>query len=381
MKRVLFYCQHVLGMGHLVRSLELVRALRGFDVTFLNGGAPVEGFPIPEGVRVVNLPAMASDCEFRDVHAISGAGIEAVKELRSNRLLAELERFEPHAIILELFPFGRRKFAFEILPLLDANRRRPRPASVISSVRDILVSKRDQQRYEAQTSDLIERYFDLILVHADPQFQRLEETFPAAAAIRCPIRYTGFVARRPKKLQSHAGVREVVASIGGGRVGFELLEATLNAAPLLPADVQVQLFTGPFLPEDEFSSLCELAADKPNVQVDRFTSCFVDRLALASVSVSMAGYNTCMDILSTGIPALVYPFRGNGNLEQSMRASRLEKRGGAGVLATADLEPAVLANRIRGLLDAPGVRAAAGGGFRMDGAQESARLVREMVSE
>jgi len=379
-KRLLFYCQHVLGMGHLVRSLELVRALRGFDVVFLNGGAPVEGFPLPADVHVVNLPPMASDAEFRDVHSTDGRSTVEVMELRRARLLAELERFRPDAIVLELFPFGRRKFAFELVPLLDANRARSRPAVVISSVRDILVSKRDQERYERQTCELVDRYFDLVLVHGDPAFQRLEETFPAARQLRCPIRYTGFVARRPKKAEARGKGREVVASIGGGRVGFEVLEATVAAAEHLPEDVRVQVFTGPFLPDEEFQQLCDRAAETESVQVERFTPCFVDRLAGASVSVSMAGYNTCMDILSTGVPALVYPFSGNGNLEQSMRATRLERRGGVGVLTAGDLEPRALAGRIRKLLDSPGMRAVAGGGFRMDGAPESARLVREAVS-
>lgn len=47
-KRVLIYCQHVLGMGHLVRSLEIVRALTDWEVTFLNGGdlCPGMGFPL-----------------------------------------------------------------------------------------------------------------------------------------------------------------------------------------------------------------------------------------------------------------------------------------------------------------------------------------------
>ncbi len=44
MKSLMFYCQYVFGMGHLVRSLEIARALvRDFDVTFIAGGDPVDG--------------------------------------------------------------------------------------------------------------------------------------------------------------------------------------------------------------------------------------------------------------------------------------------------------------------------------------------------
>ena len=38
---ILFYCQYVWGMGHLVRSLEFARALADHEVTFVAGGQEV----------------------------------------------------------------------------------------------------------------------------------------------------------------------------------------------------------------------------------------------------------------------------------------------------------------------------------------------------
>ena len=43
-------------------------------------------------------------------------------------------------LLVELFPFGRRKFADELIPLLEDARRPPR-ALVLSSVRDILANR------------------------------------------------------------------------------------------------------------------------------------------------------------------------------------------------------------------------------------------------
>ena len=45
----------------------------------------------------------------------------------------------------------------------------------------------------------------------------------------------------------------------------------------------------------------------------------------AELSISMAGYNTCMDILNTGVKALVHPFP--QNREQGLRAKKLESLG------------------------------------------------------
>ncbi len=58
MPTLLFYCQHSLGMGHLVRSLALTRALTNhFDVTLVSGGEIPAGLPVPASVRVVPLGA------------------------------------------------------------------------------------------------------------------------------------------------------------------------------------------------------------------------------------------------------------------------------------------------------------------------------------
>jgi len=201
-KRAMFYCQSVLGMGHLIRSAEIARGLadNGFEVSFLNGGETAGGLELPSSIAVVNLPPIKSDAEFREIRAADGSrDLEEIKEERRRRILAEFARFRPQVLIIELFPFGRRKFAFELIPLLERISAGGRATKVVCSLRDILVSRRDQARFEDRVCNLMNRYFDLLLVHADPRFQRLEETFPSARRIECPIRYTGFVVQRGDK--------------------------------------------------------------------------------------------------------------------------------------------------------------------------------------
>ena len=59
----------------------------------------------------------------------------------------------------------------------------------------------------------------------------------------------------------------------------------------------------------------------------------------------MGGYNTTMNILATGVRALVWPFV--QNREQRLRAQRLEKRGALTLLNDEDLRPV----RLAGLMD------------------------------
>jgi len=59
---LLLYCQHVLGMGHLVRSLALAESLAArFHVVFLNGGPVPHGVPRPRCIDFIDLPPVGFD--------------------------------------------------------------------------------------------------------------------------------------------------------------------------------------------------------------------------------------------------------------------------------------------------------------------------------
>ena len=381
MKRVLFYCQHVLGMGHLMRSIEIVRGLVDFEVCFLNGGEIVKGIDLPGNGRLVNLPVLNSDEDFRSIQAAAGADIEEVKKRRSAMIIDAVDEFRPDVAVIELFPFGRRKFAFELIRMLDRIRSEQPSTKVVCSLRDIVVSKEDRERYEAKVRAILDHYFDLVLVHADPAFQRLEESFVSAAQIRCPVEYTGFVVRHPDNGQlssgSAAGTARIVASIGGGRVGAELLEAVIAASAALKDSLQheIELFAGPFLPDERFARLSEMVSGHPSLTLARFTPSLPLHLREANLSISMAGYNTCMDVVVSGVPALLYPFTGGQNEEQATRARKLEALGVGTVLDAQDLQPARLAENIVSEL----ARKRGQINLDLDGVRRTAALLRNLV--
>jgi predicted glycosyltransferase len=357
MKKVLFYCQHVLGMGHLIRSLTLVEGLaREFSVCFLNGGELVAGLNLPSNVTVINLPPLKSDENFSGLTSTDGAELVAIQQARRQQILATYADFQPDVVVIELFPFGRKKFAFELMPLLTRIRLAGGKTKVVCSLRDILVSRPQQGRYEARVCDVINRYFDLILVHADPRFQTLAESFGSLHQIRTPIRYTGYVAQEesvepasPEEVTLDALPRPLLlASIGGGRVGYELLAGCVAASQTLATrrPHHLLIFTGPYLPAAEFAQLQAAVAGQPQITLRRFTNRFLHYMAQADLSISMAGYNTCMNLLSTQTRALVLPFTGAENDEQTIRAEKLAQLGALEVLTPTDLTGARLAERM-----------------------------------
>ena len=355
---LLFYCQHSLGMGHLVRSLALAGALsERFRVVLLNGGKLPRGLAIPRGVEVVNLPPLGLDAEGRLVSRDGRRTAERAKELRRTLILETYRRVRPRAVLVELFPFGRKKFAGELLPLLEEARSEPaRRPLIICSLRDILVGKRaEQQKHDARASETANRYFDAVLVHSDPTFARLEESLGSYRQLAVPVHYTGFVlpARGPASRGAAKGERQIVVSAGGGLVGEKLFRAAADAYPPLreTEGVTMKIVAGPFLPEGAWQSLRESARRLPGLSVRRFVPDLCAEMRASAASVSQCGYNTALDILRAGVPALVVPFADGGEDEQSKRARRLESLGALRVVGQGELGRSRFARELRGLLN------------------------------
>jgi predicted glycosyltransferase len=354
---VLFYCQHSLGLGHLVRSFALAGALaERFRVVLLNGGRLPRGVPVPAGVQIVSVPPLGMTVDGTLVSHDRRRSAERALELRREQMLALHDELRPEVVFVELFPFGRKKFAVELLPLLHAAR--DADALTVCSLRDILVgSRRDQQRHDERASVTSNELFDAILVHADPAFARLEESFKPATPLRVPVHYTGFVLPRgeaaaPVTTRAPGERPRVVVSAGGGLYGGDLMRAAVEAHRLELADagIDLRLVAGPFLPEVEWRALRDAARGRPGLDVRRSVPDLRAELATAAGSVSQAGYNTVLDVLYAGVPALVVPFGAGREDEQGRRADRLERMGALRVLESERADGAALAREIRGLL-------------------------------
>jgi predicted glycosyltransferase len=339
---LLFYCQHSVGLGHLMRSYALCAALQErFRVVLLCGGALPDAIRPPTGVQVVALPPLGVGADGAFASHDRRYTLEQAWTARRERILATFRAVRPAAVLIELFPFGRARFARELLPLLEAAR--AAGAMTACSLRDILVSRReDQQRHDDRAAERANAHLDAILVHSDPGFARLEETFAPATPLRVPVHYTGFVVR-----EGAAAPRgeHVLVSAGGGLVGEALLTAAVRAQPL--TGMPMRVVGGPLLPEDAWERIDALAG--PEVELRRTVADLGAELREARASVSQAGYNTALEVVRAGVPGVLVPYATPQEDEQTRRARRLERLGAVRVLAPETLTPAALAGAIRGL--------------------------------
>ena len=382
MKTLLFYCQHILGIGHLIRSMAIARGLtQDFKVYFVNGGEIIQDFPIPEGIEVINLPAIKTDQNFRELQVPEGfADVESTLEYRRDRLLEICDRIRPTAVMVELFPFGRRRFSIELIPLLE--RAKQYGAKTICSLRDIVVTKQDQTRHEAKVCKLMNRYFDQLLIHGDPKFLPLENSFSRVNDLTCEVHYTGYVVPdvdRECAPRSQTDPPMILVSVGGGRFGHELLDCVAEASEFLEELIphHIQMFTGPFAPDKVYDSLQVMALYRPNLTVQRYTPDLLSYMAKADLSISMAGYNTTLNILQTGVRAMQLPFTGNDDQEQRLRSTRLENLGVVRVIDPTELEPIAFSHKIvETLKDNPSRQH-----FCLQGVKITANRVRALVEQ
>jgi predicted glycosyltransferase len=392
-KRVFLYVQHLLGIGHLRRAATLADAMTraGLEVTVASGGSPVPEIAI-NAARVVQLPpATAADTSFKNLVDDAGHPVDdAWKARRRERLLDAWRECDAHALVVELFPFGRRQMRFELIPLLELARKDrqgidgtggtgaaggSRPV-IVCSVRDVLGGGRDAARQDAML-ELFDRHFDHLLVHGDPEFIPFERTFRQAGRLAGRMHYTGYVVDQvpERRAADAAGRDEVIVSAGGGAVGARLMEMAIRARPLTSlAGRTWRLLAGVNLALPDFEALRSLASriGEGRVVVERSRPDFTRLLANCALSVSQAGYNTLMEVLQAGARAVVVPFSAGAETEQTLRARLLHERGLLELVEERELAPASLAAGIERTARLPRPMP---GVVALDGAARSATLL------
>jgi len=382
--RILSHVQSLSGVGHFVRGLEVARALGArHEVHLIDGGWPVPHGSAPDGIRFVEIPRL--DRAAGRLAALDGsADLAEVLRERAARLVALARDLRPDAVVIEHFPFSKWELAGEFRSLIDAARAARPGVKVVCSVRDVTRRTRFDdgpsfgspyaERVRAALAD-----FDAVLVHSDPRVLHADEAGGWTGRSPARLAYTGFVSRklggdsaRVRALRGAFGSRRpVLASAGGNRRGLALLHVAMAAwrrVERVPALLGRQLVA--FAPArseaGDMEDLRRLAAGA-SIRVEPFDPDFLDWLAVADLSVSRAGYNTCANLLETRRRALLIPDLTMS--DQPVRAGRFAALDLAEVLE----EPSAEACG-KGILRAL-ARPEPQHDFDLDGAERSRRLI------
>ncbi len=376
--KVVIAVTHLLGTGHLSRAVTLARAFvaAGHQAIVLSGGRAAPQID-EDLVGFIQAPPLASD-GVNFTRLLDGDGQEASAEYLQDRremMVAAIRDEAPDVVITELFPFGRRVLSAEFLALLDAAKGLGRRPLILASIRDILAPPSKPAKAERAQEIILENY-DGVLVHSDEAITRLETSWPVTEELQKMLHYTGFVAAAPAGPHPTAeGAGEVMVSAGGGSVGQDLFECAIAAART--SDVHWRLLVGGADRADRIEKLRDLAGAL-DITIEAVRPDFRQMLHGAAASVSMCGYNTALDLLQTGLPAVLVPFDDGGEVEQTLRAKALASLSGIEVLSAAESTADALSEAVDQVV-ASGHRSPAG--LQMQGAAQSVRIVENLLEQ
>ncbi|MDC0074354.1 hypothetical protein OAK17_05845 [Alphaproteobacteria bacterium] len=328
-KKVFFYVQHLLGIGHLKRASILSNELQrnNFEVYLISGGMPVPNL-ILNNVKLIQLPSIkVINGDFNQIVDKNNILVDEKFFLKRSDALSKLFiEINPDILIIEMYPFGRKSIELELENLLIQVKNINKNIFVLSSVRDILIKKKKISRYKEMLTKF-NKYFDYVLVHSDEKIISFDDTFPFTNKIQTQLFHTGYVVDNLKRSNFKKRKKEIIVSAGGGAVGKKILKtAILSREKTIIKDYKWRILIGTNESEETITELKDLVnKNQGNIIIEKAHPNLRDLLVRSELSISQGGYNTMLDIVSSEIKAVVIPFNEKNDSDQSLRASLFKK--------------------------------------------------------
>jgi len=349
--RVLFYSHDSVGLGHLRRTLTLAHEIAAHvpraDVLIATGSACATHFRTAPGVDLVKLPAATKDRTGAYVPRRMRGSMAALTRLRAAMLERLFETFEPHVFVVDHKVIGLEGELDRVL-----SRARREGTRTLLGIRDVIdapeVVAREWGVPRARRA--LSMDFERVCVYGHPSVfdPRVEYPIPPELAER--IEFTGYVVRPAPDVPAApfpATEPHVLVTVGGGEDGASRLEAYLAMVEEGAPPWRSTLVLGPLLEGPRARRIKRRARALPDVRVHAFYDDLPRLMTEASAVVSMAGYNSVVEILQRRVPAVLLP-RTHPRREQLLRARRLAELGLADCLEAA--APAKLRRAIEGAL-------------------------------
>jgi predicted glycosyltransferase len=345
---MLIYSQDGLGLGHMRRTsllaAEFLRQVPGASALTLSDSPLGQFFATAPGHDFLKLPSIRKSGPGEWEAVSLAASFRDVLALRKRLIVTAVREFDPDVLLVDHMPHGAMG---ELIPAL--RKLRGHRAHVVLGLRDIIDNPEIvRRRWTAEGAyEALDEFYDEVLVYGSRDVLDVahEYAWPKGPSRR--LTYAGYVCDDPHRKARRLAVvgddevttsREGVVGLraaapptilvvaGGGADAFPMMAGVLDGA----ADVHAQtgarftLVTGPFMPRGKVAELRRRAEGLPMTEVRRRIH-GRGRVVRADLVVSMAGYNTTIELLNDGTPALLIP-RSGPSAEQRIRASLFAQR-------------------------------------------------------
>ena len=362
--RILLYSHDTYGLGHLRRNLAIATQVAA-DIPkshqLLMTGSTVAGaFPVPPRFDAIKLPALSKRSSGEYKARTLPLTLKRTIAWREQMLLQAAINFEPDIVLVDKSAAGVHG---ELLPTLRHLKTWSPETKLVLGMRDIEDSpaKTIGEWERGGVYALLDDVYDRILLYGERSVFDPVAAYQLSDKAAAKVVETGYLGRAIPQIDTQRVRRElevddrpfIVVTVGGGGDGYEILNTYLNMARRWggAAPYHTLLVTGPLMAERKRQQLAATVRGR-NITLMTFTPRLLDYMASADLVVSMAGYNTTVELLSLGQRAVLIP-RAQVRAEQRIRAERLDARGLATHLPLDQLTPDTLAHAVKSTLAAP----------------------------
>ena len=358
--RLMIYSQDGLGLGHMRRTSllaqEFLDRTPDGSVLTLSDSPLGQFFATAAGHDFLKLPSIRKTGPGIWEAVSLSLSFDEVLRLRTQLIASAIESFDPQVVLVDHMPHGAMG---ELVPALRAVS--GRTMRVVLGLRDILdASDVVRRRWTAEGAyETLEEFYDEVLVYGQRDVLDVVDEYAWPASIARRVTYTGYVCADPPARPDRNGAGpwrrgrtpRVLVVAGGGADAFPMFSAVIDAAEAVHdlTGAEFLMVTGPFMPDEHVRSLRRRASRLPMVELRRkFHG--RNKIARADLVVSMAGYNTTVEVLAAGTPALLIP-RSGPSAEQRTRAELFAGRSWVRWLDPTDLRADLVAEGIRAGLE------------------------------
>ncbi len=332
------------GLGHLRRSLAIAGAITArfvdADVLIVTGSPCATQFELPDRCDILKLPAISKDVRGQYIPRTLSGCVSRTIELRSCLILESYRSFYPHIVIVDHQLTGLLGEALGML-----REARSHGKTLIYGMRDVL----DAPEVVAASWDSHEHHwalaqaYDRICIYGTPEVFDPRKQYKMLQPFRHKIEFTGYIVA-PLNVTRRQPVpsfrKKVLVTMGGGEDGQQRVDTYIRALKDSPAAWDTHIVTGPLMDPAKvrhYKRQIHGLGLADRVRINRFCAYLPRLLQESDAVVSMAGYNSCAEIMQSRVPAILMP-RLQPRKEQLIRAQRLEQMGLAKCVVGADSE-------------------------------------------
>ena len=358
--RIAIYSQDGFGLGHMQRTCsiawEIYRLRAEASILTFSDSQLGQFFPISPHHDYIKLPSIAKDSPGNWNATHLSMSFPEILHLRKQLISHVLLNYAPDILLVDHMPHGAMG---ELLPALEAIKHSRIHTQVVLGLRDILDSPEVTiKRWHVEGAyEAIERYYSRILVFGMQNVYDVVKKYHIPEGDASKVFYCGYVTNlstasnalniRDRYLANKPmDARLIVVMAGGGADAYPMMSTLIDALPKVLEDQQciLAVITGPFMPADLIADLSRRATQLP-IHMMESVNDSLSYIAAADLVISMAGYNTSVEILRMKKPAILIP-RAGPSAEQRTRARLFARKHWVDMIDPDELTPDNFAQRI-----------------------------------